>query len=84
MVDRNRETAEKIVERRRKRDKNLPGYNPDWHSVNDVLKQMARDTSRISSDWAWIAKVGSPKRKRSAEYKAAVRKAHKRGRQYEH
>lgn len=83
-IDKNRAAAEKIVENRRKRDSNLPGYNPSWHNVNDVLKQMARDTSRISSDWQWVAKYGSGKKKRTAAYREAIKKAHKRGRQYEH
>ena len=84
-IDKNTETAEKIVERRRERDRNLPGYNENWHTVKDVLEQMARDTSRISSDWAWIAAHGSPKRKKSPKstsYKPGRRK--RRSPQYQH
>ena len=81
IVDKNRETAEKIVERRRERDKNLPNYREDWHTVNDVLKQMSRDLSRIPSDWSWIAKYGSPKRKKKWTPDTRPRK---RSRQYEH
>lgn len=82
LIDKNERTAEKIVERRRERDKNLPNYSPEWHTVSDVLKQMARDTSRIPSDWAWIAKYGSPKRKK--KWSPDTRKTKRRSRQYEH
>lgn len=81
IVDKNMETAEKIVERRRERDKNMLNYSPEWHTVKDVLKQMSRDLSRIPSDWSWIAKYGSPKRKK--EFKPDTKKS-KRSRQYEH
>lgn len=79
-IDKNRETAERIAEKRRERDKNLPNYSPSWHNVNDILKQMARDTSRLPQDWDWIAKYGSPKRKIGAK----GGKANRRDKRYEH
>jgi hypothetical protein len=82
IIDKNYETAKIIVERRRVRDKNLPGYSDSWHTVNDILKQMARDLSRLPSDWSWIAKYGSPKRRN--KWVPDTRKSRKRGRQYEH
>lgn len=82
IIDKNQETAEIIAARRRERDKNLPGYNDSWHTAKDVLKQMARDTSRIPSDWLWIAKNGSPKRKN--KWKPETGKRGRRGGQYQH
>jgi hypothetical protein len=83
-IDKNRETAEKIIEKRRERDKNLPGYSDSWHTVDAVLKQMARDTSKISSDWAWFAKYGSPKRKKARYAPEPGKRRSKRSPQYEH
>lgn len=82
-IEKNRETAERIVERRRERDRKNPllkDYKDSWHSVEFVLRQMSRDLSRISSDWDWIAKHGSPKRKKAWIPGPSKR----RDRQYEH
>jgi len=59
VANQNYDVARLIVEQRRERDKDLPNYKPSWHTIKDVMKQMAKDLERTSEDWLFYS--GSPK-----------------------
>ena len=50
-IARNRETAGRIMEERRLRDKNLKGFRNNWHTKKDILRQMSLDFKRDSDEW---------------------------------
>jgi hypothetical protein len=50
--------ARKVQEARINRDRLSPGFNSTWHTLTDILDQMARDTSRTADDWTlYVRKV---------------------------
>lgn len=83
-IDKMHEIAERIAENRRKRDSKYPGYKPEWHSIEDVLRQMSLDPDRTSQEWDWISRHGTPTSRKKSENKVAYRKQKRRSRQYEH